>query len=103
MAVGAVQCPEWGSREGVKYGQQPKGAPRYRGTNPHGPRRIFLLQYHHTGWEPEVRQQRVAMALHGSGLRASARVRGVRPTTVLSPRKKSAAALPGESRAGDCS
>ena len=88
MAVVAVQCPACGSCEVVKYGQQPNGAQRYRCTNLHCPRRIFLLQYHNTGWVPEVKQQMVEMALNGSGIRDTARVLGVSPTTVMSTLKK---------------
>ena len=74
MAVVAVQCPECGSPEVVKYGQQPNGEQRYRCNNPSCQWRIFLLQYHNTGWEPRVKQQVVEMALNGSDIRDTARV-----------------------------
>jgi transposase-like protein len=83
-----VRCPECASPEVVKYGQQPNGEQRYRCNNPRCQRRIFLLQYHNTGWEPEVKQQIVEMALNGSGIRDTARVLGVSPTTVLTTLKK---------------
>jgi insertion element IS1 protein InsB len=88
VAVVAVQCPECGSREVVKYGQQPNGEQRYRCNNPHCQRRIFLLQYHNTGWVTEVKRQMVEMALNGSGIRDTARVLGVSPTTVMTTLKK---------------
>ena len=88
MAVVAVQCPECRRLEVVKYGQQPNGAQRYRCTNKHCQRRIFLLQYHNTGWRPEVKQQRVEMTLNGSGIHDTARVLGVSPTTVMTTLKK---------------
>ena len=88
MAVVAVQCPACGSREVIKYGQQPNGAQRYRCMDLGCPRRIFLLQYYNTGWVPEVKQQMVEMALNGSGIRDTARVLGVSPTTVMSTLKK---------------
>ena len=88
MASVAVQCPECGGREVVKYGQQPNGQQRYLCKNPHCQRRIFLRQYHNTGWVPEVKQQIVEMALNGSGIRDTARVLGVSPTTVMSTLKK---------------
>ncbi len=72
----------------MKYGQQPNGAQHYQCTNPHCQRRIFLLQYHNRGWEPEVKQQMVEMAINGSGIRDTARVLGVSPTTVMSTLKK---------------
>ncbi len=88
MAVVAVQCPECGSEEVVKYGKQPNGEQRYRCNNPHCQRRIFLLQCHNTGWVPGVKQQIIEMALNGSGIRDTARVLKVSPTTVLTTLKK---------------
>lgn len=87
MAV-VVQCPACGKPEVVQYGRQLNGAQRSRCTKPHCQRRIFLLHYHHTGWGPAVKQQRVDMALNGSGSRDTARVLGVSPTTVRSTLKK---------------
>jgi transposase-like protein len=84
----AVQCPECGSPEVVKYGQQPNGEQRYRCNNLSCQRRIFLLRYHNTGWVPEVKQQMVDMALTGSGICDTARVLGVSPTTVITTLKK---------------
>jgi insertion element IS1 protein InsB len=72
----------------VKYGQQPNGEQRYRCNNPSCQRQIFLLQYHNTGWEPEVKQRMVEMALNGSGIRDTARVLGVSLTTVMTTLKK---------------
>jgi transposase-like protein len=83
-----VQCPECGSPEVVKYGQQPNGEQRYRCNNPSCQRRIVLLRYQNTGWVPETKQQMVAMALNGSGIRGTARVLGVSPTTVMTTLKK---------------
>ena len=88
MAVVAVQCPECGSHEVVKYGQQPNGEQRYRCNNPSCQRRIFLLRYHNPGWVPEVKRQIVEMALNGSGIRDTARVLRVSPTTVITTLKK---------------
>ena len=51
-------------------------------------RRIFLARYHNIGRLLEVKQQRVDMALNGSGIRDTARVLGVSPMTVMSTLKK---------------
>ena len=88
MAVVAVQCPGCGSEEVVRYGRQPNGEQRYRCNNPVCRRRIFLLRYHNTGWMPQVKQKMVEMALNGSGIRDTARVLGVSPTTVITTLKK---------------
>jgi insertion element IS1 protein InsB len=83
-----VQCPDCRSQAVVKYGRQANGEQRYRCQNPHCERRIFLSQYHDKGRVPEVKRQIVDMALNGSGIRDTARVLGVSPTTVLSTLKK---------------
>ena len=88
MAVVAVQCPECRSDEVVRYGRQPNGEQRYRCNSRHCARQIFLLQYHNTGWVPEVKRQMVDMTLNGSGIRDTARVLGVSPTTVMTTLKK---------------
>jgi transposase-like protein len=72
----------------VKYGQQPNGTQRYRCNNARCQQQIFLQPSHNVGWEPEVKEQMVEMALKGSGIRATARVLGVSPTTVMSAQKK---------------
>ena len=88
MAVIEVQCPACGSRAAVKYGRQANGAQRFRCNNLDCERRIFLLQYQNKGRLPEVKQQIVDMAVNGSGIRDTARVLGVSPTTVLTTLKK---------------
>ena len=88
MASVAVLCPACRGREVVKYGQQPNGQQRYRCKNTYCQRRIFLLQYHNMGWVTEVKQRIVEMALNGSGIRDTARVLGVSPTTVTTTLKK---------------
>ena len=88
MAVVAVQCPECGGTEVVRYGRQANGEQRYRCDNVGCERRIFLLQYHNTGRLPAVKRQMVKMALNGSGIRDTARVLGVSPTTVITTLKK---------------
>ena len=88
MAVVEVQCPECGRCEVVRYGRQANGEQRYRCNNVTCERKIFLLQYHNTGYLPAVKQQMVDMALNGSGIRDTARVLGVSPMTVMSTLKK---------------
>ncbi len=90
MAIVEVQCPECGTREVVKYGRQANGQQRYRCNNLDCGRMIFLLHYHDKGRLPEVKRQMVDLALNGSGIRDTARVLGVSPTTVLTTLKKSA-------------
>src|SRR5499427_5424221 len=50
--------------------------------------RTFLLEYTYAGQSLEVKQQIVDMALNASGIRDTARVLHVSPTTVLNELKK---------------
>jgi transposase-like protein len=50
--------------------------------------RTFLLEYSYAAHSPEVKQQIVDMALNASGIRDTARVLHVSPTTVINELKK---------------
>jgi insertion element IS1 protein InsB len=84
-----VQCPYCHSTEVIKAGKQANGTQRYRCQNGQCARRIFLLQYQDRGRVLEVRHQVVDMALNGSGIRDTARVLRISPTTVIAIVKKS--------------
>jgi len=89
MVTIPVQCPHCHRTEIIKAGKQATGAQRYQCQNGQCARRIFLLQYQDRGRVPEVRRQVVDMALNGSGVRDTARVLGISPTTVIAVLKKS--------------
>jgi transposase-like protein len=59
---------------------------RCRACPEHG--RTFLLAYAYAGQSPAVKQQIVDMAMNASGIRDTARVLHVSPTTVLKELKK---------------
>jgi insertion element IS1 protein InsB len=84
-----VYCPYCQSTEVIKAGTQANGTQRYQCQNDRCARRIFLLQYQDRGRVPEVRRQVVAMAINGSGIRDTARVLRISPTTVIAVLKKS--------------
>ena len=88
MVTIPVQCPHCHSTEVIKAGKQATGAQRYQCQNRQCARRIFLLQYQDRGRVPEVRRQVVDMALNGSGVRDTARVLRISPTTVIAVLKK---------------
>ena len=98
MVSVSVQCPHCQSVEVIKAGKQANGAQRYQCQNGQCARRIFLLQYQDRGRVPEVRRQVVAMALNGSGVRDTARVLRISPTTVIAVLKKSRRAATRPSR-----
>jgi transposase-like protein len=83
-----VHCPDCQGVDVVRYGKQRHGPQRYRCNNTGCPRRIFLLEYRNHGRLPAVKQQMVDIALNGSGIRDTARVLRVSPTTVISTLKK---------------
>jgi len=89
MVTIPVQCPHCHSTEVIKAGKQATGAQRYQCQNRQCARRIFLLQYQDRGRVPEVRRQVVDMAINGSGIRDTARVLRISPTTVIAVLKKS--------------
>src|ERR1051325_10725369 len=55
--------------------------------------RTFLLAYSYAGQSPDIKQQIVDMAMNASGIRDTARVLHVSPTTVLKELKKKAPEL----------
>jgi insertion element IS1 protein InsB len=89
MVTIRVRCPHCQSMEVIRAGKQSNGAQRYQCQNGQCARRIFLLQYQDRGRVPEVRRQVVDMALNGSGIRDTARVLRISPTTVIAVLKKS--------------
>jgi transposase-like protein len=95
MVYVPVQCPHCHSPEVIKAGKQVNGTQRYRCLNDQCARRIFLLQYQDRGRVPEIRRQVVDLALNGSGIRDTARVLRMRPTTVIAMLKKSRRAPTG--------
>jgi insertion element IS1 protein InsB len=88
MTYVQVHCPDCQGIDVVRYGKQRHGPQRYRCNNTDCPRHIFLLHYQHQGRLPAVKQQMVDMALNGSGIRDTARVLRVSPTTVITTLKK---------------
>src|SRR5215470_14362850 len=99
MVTIPVQCPHCHSTEVIKAGKQATGAQRYQCQNKQCTRRIFLLEYKDRGRVPEVRRQVVEMALNGSGVRDTARVLRISPTTVFAVLKKSSHASRRQPRA----
>ncbi|NJN48322.1 MAG: hypothetical protein HC808_19650 [Candidatus Competibacteraceae bacterium] len=49
---------------------------------------MFMLNYHHRAYQPEVKQQIINMALNGRGVRDTGRVLGISKDTVVSTLKK---------------
>ena len=98
MVYVPVQCPYCQSTEVIKAGKQTNGAQRSQCQNDRCDRRIFLLQYQDHGRALEIRRQVVDLASNGSGIRDTARVLRISPTTVIAMLKKSPHTSPRQPR-----
>lgn len=88
MVLEPVLCPDCGSDDVVKHGCSGAGKQRYKCRNSECHRRTFIRTYAYRAYVPEVKQQIADMALNGSGIRDTARVLKISPTTVIETLKK---------------
>jgi len=88
MVLISLTCPTCHETDVVKYGQTSDGKQRFYCQNAQCPRQTFLQDYVYQGKIPEVKQQIVDMTMNGSGIRDTARVLHVSPTTVIATLKK---------------
>ena len=89
MITQVLHCPSCHGTDIVRHGMTAEGKQRYRCRECRvGRGRTFLLEYAYAGPSSEVKQQIVDMALNASGIRDTARVLHVSPTTVIKELKK---------------
>ena len=88
MVLIPVRYPYCRSKQGSKGGQTDTGKQRSRCPNPACSHQSFLLNSAYKGRSPEIKQQVIDMSLNGSGVRDTARVLGISPTTVIQELKK---------------
>ena len=89
MITQVLHCPYCQGIDIVRHGTTLEGEQRYRCRECLlGRGRTFLLEYTYAGQSPEVKQQIVDMAMNASGIRDTARVLHVSPTTVIKELKK---------------
>ena len=88
MTLLSVCCPQCKNDQVVKRGKTSNEKQRYLCQNDACPQQTFVLEYRHRGRLPQVKQQNVAMALNGSGIRDTARVLRISKDTVLSELQK---------------
>src|SRR5436190_23805140 len=82
MITQVLHCSYCQGTDIVRHGASAEGKQRYRCRECRlGRGRTFLLGYTYAGQSPEVKQQIVDMALNASGIRDTARVLHVSPTT----------------------
>lgn len=70
-------------------GKSQEDKQRYKCRNPECSRSTFIRHYSYRGYLPEVKQQIADMAVNGSGIRDTAQVLKISPTTVIEELKKS--------------
>jgi insertion element IS1 protein InsB len=88
MVLEPILCPCCQADDVVKYGQSGEGKQRYECRNSDCSRRTFILNYSYRAYLPEVKQQISDMAMNSSGIRDTARVLRISPTTVIKTIKK---------------
>jgi IS1 family transposase/transposase-like protein len=100
MVLIPVCCPHCGRHENVvKRGKTEKDKQRYLCQHADCPVQTFLLDYDDQGCVPEVKRKILNMAVNGSGIRDTARVLNVSPSTVINELKKTESALESVNRA----
>ena len=90
MAFEPIHCSTCHGVAVVKYGKTSAGTQRFRCQNPACMGVTFIPNYPYQGSLPEVKRTIVDMSLHGSGIRALARVLHVSSSPVLHELKKRA-------------
>ena len=89
MITQVLHCPYCQGTDIVRHGTSSEGKQRYRCRECREDRgRTFLLDYSYAGQSHEVKQQIIDMAMNASGIRDTARVLHISPTTVIKELKK---------------
>jgi insertion element IS1 protein InsB len=88
MVLEPIHCPECDGIDVIKHGRSAAGKQRYCCQNQACSRSSFIREYSYQGYLPEVKRQISDMAINGSGIRDTARVLGISPTTVIEELKK---------------
>ena len=88
MVLIPVRCPHCGHEDVVKRGKTENGKQRYLCQHTDCPVKTFLLDYDYQGCLPEVKRKILDMAVNGSGIRDTARVLNISPSTVINELKK---------------
>jgi transposase-like protein len=89
MILQLLHCPHCQGTDIVRHGKSSEGKQRYRCRECRDKRgRTFLLDYSYAGQSPAVKEQIIDMAMNASGIRDTARVLKISPTTVINELKK---------------
>lgn len=88
MVLIPVRCPHCQSDQVIRGGKTKVGKQRYKCQNANCPCYSCQLDLSYQGRSPEIKEQIIDMALNGSGIRDTARVLRISPTTVINELKK---------------
>jgi len=88
MIMQALHCPNCQGPNIIRHGTTRQGKQRYRCQEAVCNGGTFLLDYTYPGHSVGVKQQIVDMAMNASGIRDTARVLHISPTTVIKELKK---------------
>ncbi|WP_448285725.1 IS1 family transposase [Phormidesmis priestleyi] len=88
MVLEPVKCPNCCGMNVTKRGRSAEGKQRYQCRNPDCSRPGFILDYSYQAYLPEVRRQISDLLMNGSGIRDTARVLKISPTTGIEALKK---------------
>ena len=83
MVLNPVLCPGCRHEQIAKRGKTENGKQRYLCQNPECSVKTFILDYDYHGYLPEIKNQSIDRAMNGSGIRDTARVLQISPTTVV--------------------
>jgi IS1 family transposase/transposase-like protein len=88
MLFNVIVCPSCQSTNIGRHGLSAEGKTRYKCRNTECKRCTFILNYTYQGYLPEVKEKITDMAMNGSGIRDTARVLNISPSTVINELKK---------------
>src|SRR5215468_9556875 len=97
MIMQILHCPYCQGTDIIRYGKTRQGKQRFCCQETVCAGRTFLVDYSYVGHSAAIKQQIVDMAMNASGIRDTARVLHVSPTTVINELKKTAGVAVGES------
>ena len=97
MIMQILHCPHCQGTDIIRHGKTRQGKQRYCCQETGCDGRTFLLEYSYAGHSAEIKPQSVDMAMNARGIRDTARVRQVSPTTVIKELKKRAGVAAGKS------
>lgn len=84
MILEPISCPACNKTAVIKAGKTKNGKQRYLCNNEYCMTKTFVREYSYIGHLPETKGKVIDMALNGSGIRDTARVLKISPTTVIS-------------------